>query len=113
MPLGINSAPATCPRMLETTQKEVKFGAAYIEDIIIFFSDYDTKMRKIHCVKQNLADANVKINMNKCRFSQPSLPFLGHLINEDGVKPDPNKTSAQLNEYAPRSSNDLQSFLES
>ena len=34
------------------------------------------------------------LNHNKCEFSRKSLKFLGHIIGENGLKPDPNKVKA-------------------
>ena len=41
--------------------------------------------------------------LQQCAFQKTSVKFLGHLISKDGVKADPEKTSAVRNTETPRS----------
>ena len=38
----------------------------------------------------------IKFNIEKCRFSVGEIPFLGHVVTADGLKPDPSKVEAIL-----------------
>ena len=48
-----------------------------------------------------LEAAGVTLNSDKCEFGQDRVKFLGHLINQEGIRIDPEKTPAILQMEAP------------
>ena len=58
-----------------------------------------------------LEDHNVTLNRDKCKFNQRSIKFLGHLIDQDGVRADPDKTAAIRDMDTPKSITDLRRFM--
>ena len=54
---------------------------------------------------------NVKLNKEKCVFGVKELTFLGDVISEDGLKPDPVKVKAIQDFEKPKSKKELQRFL--
>ena len=53
----------------------------------------------------------LKLNLDKCIFKSMSIPFFGHVISNQGVKPDPKKMDAIRNMPTPTSKHELLSFL--
>lgn len=49
--------------------------------------------------------------MQKCKFNQTSLSFLGHTISKDGLHPDKDRASAVAHAPAPHETCSLRSFL--
>ncbi|XP_028428290.1 uncharacterized protein LOC114551451 [Perca flavescens] len=49
--------------------------------------------------------------MQKCKFNQTSLRFLGHTISKEGLHPDQDQITAVANAPAPHDTSSLQSFL--
>ena len=47
----------------------------------------------------------------KCRFSQRQVPFLGQVVDETGIKPDPSKVAAIRNVPVPTNVGDIRRFL--
>ena len=41
-----------------------------------------------------LKQAKITFNKDKCQFAQPTIKFLGHIVNQDGITPDPGKVHA-------------------
>ena len=58
-----------------------------------------------------LQAAGITLNKEKCLFSCTEVEFLGHLINEDGIQADPEKTSAIRDFATPTSQSQLRRFL--
>jgi hypothetical protein len=58
-----------------------------------------------------LGGVNLKLNPNKCCFAAKSITFLGHVVNEDGTRPDPGKVEAVLHFPQPRMVTNIRSFL--
>ena len=54
---------------------------------------------------------NLKLNKDKSRIKQKEISYLGHIISEDGIKPDPNKVAAIVDMKSPQSKEELQRFL--
>ena len=55
--------------------------------------------------------AGATLNKAKCVFHKTSVKFLGHVIDEDGIRADPEKTSAISNMEPPQSVSDLWRFM--
>ena len=53
----------------------------------------------------------VKFNRDKCIFDATSIPYFEHILTEEGVKPDPNKTRAIRDMPAPKSKEELHTLL--
>ena len=49
--------------------------------------------------------------MEKCAFRKTSLKFLGHMIDQDGIRADPDKTAAIQRMETPKSITDLRRFM--
>ena len=43
---------------------------------------------------KRLRDANLKLKAKKCLFLRKQVPYLGHIVTRDGIKPDPEKTKS-------------------
>ena len=53
----------------------------------------------------------LKLNADKCIFKADLIPFFGHIISRDGIKPDPRKMDAIRMMMTPTSKLELQSFF--
>ena len=82
-----------------------------IDDVLVVGKDeaeHDTRLMR---VLQRLETVGVTLNREKCAFRQSSVKFLGHLIGQDGVRADPEKTSTIRDMETPQSVSDLRRFL--
>ena len=53
----------------------------------------------------------MKLNPEKCTLFQKEVKFLGHVVNEDGVSTDPDKTMVIREWSTPKNVTDVRSFL--
>ncbi len=53
----------------------------------------------------------MKIKLSKCLFLQKAVNYFGHIISEDGLRPDPKLTGAIRNYPTPQNKNQVKSFL--
>ena len=58
-----------------------------------------------------LRKGGLKVNLAKCTFLQKSVKYLGHIISEDGLRPDPRLTKAIVNYPTPQNVGHAKSFL--
>ena len=66
----------------------------YLDDVIVYAKDLKDHQRKIDLLFERLENANLKLEPDKVQFLRKEVAFLGHVITEDGVKPDPDKIKA-------------------
>jgi len=62
-------------------------------------------------VLQRLRKHNLKLQIDKCKFLRKEVTYLGHIISENGILPDPSKLSAVKNFPTPKKIKDVQSFI--
>jgi len=96
MPFGLHSAPATFQRLLDTIlgPELEPHVFAYLDDIIIASPTFEDHLRHLREVFRRLKDAHLRLNPEKCRFCVPELKYLGHIVNRQGVRTDPEKIKA-------------------
>ena len=58
-----------------------------------------------------LTRSGLTLNKAKCEFSKTTVKFLGHIIDETGVRPDPEKIIAIQKIKTPTSGSDVRRFL--
>ena len=94
MPFGLNNAPGTFQRLMNWVLKDFIgiFVAVYLDDVIIYTKGaLELHMDHIQQVFQAFREANLSIKLKKCQFCYPSLAFLGHIVGQGGIQPDPEK----------------------
>ena len=62
-------------------------------------------------VFEKLQEYGFKVKEAKCDFFLPEIKYLGHIINRDGRRPDPERANAIRNMPAPDNAQALQRFL--
>lgn len=113
MPFGLTNAPAVFQAVMHQVFAQClnKFVCIYLDDILVFSRSMDEHYQHITVVLQTLKDAGLKANMKKCEFFKPELIFLGHVVTEAGLKPDPSKVNTVVEWPHPKSVYEVRSFL--
>lgn len=113
MPFGLVSAPSIFQRIMNKALGDLigKCCLDYIDDIIVFSATYPEHIQNLKEVFRRLHKAGLVIKLEKCRFFQKQVQYLGHIISEHGVAPDPAKVKALQDFTRPTCVRALQSFL--
>ncbi|PIK37199.1 putative sodium channel protein type 4 subunit alpha B-like [Apostichopus japonicus] len=53
----------------------------------------------------------LKLNLDKCKFKVDEVPYIGHILTSDGVKPDIKKVKAIRDMHPPTNITELKRFL--
>ena len=87
-------------------------GAKNISDnIIVFGRTQDEHDRNLQATFQRLAQHNARLNPGKCKFSQPTITFFGHVFGKNGVQADPNKIATVKEAPPPTNVSEVRSLL--
>lgn len=113
MPFGLCNAPSTFERCMELVLKGLQWKTLliYLDDVIILSSTFQEHIQRLDEVLQRLGNAGLKLKPSKCELFREEVLFLGHIITQDGVKPDPSKVSAVQNWPILKNVTDVRSFL--
>ena len=85
------------------------YNSAYIDDIIIYGTKVEHK-GKVKTVLTKLRDADLQVNLDKCKFSVTETKFLGLIISTSGIWIDPKKINDVVNWPAPEIVTQVQRF---
>lgn len=113
MPFGLHAAPATFQRLLDhVLGPELEpYVFVYLDDIIIVNRTFEEHLQTLEEVFRRLRGARLRINTEKCQFCRTSLKYLGHVVDQQGIRTDPAKTSAVANWPTPTTIRQIRRFL--
>lgn len=113
MPFGLCNAPATFQRLMDSMLVGIKGEEAlvYLDDIIIFSKNIEQHATRLGRVLQILYESNLYVQLSKCNFAVREVEYLGHIVSNEGIKPDHKKIDAIANYPKPQNIRDVRSFL--
>ncbi|UYV67682.1 K02A2.6-like [Cordylochernes scorpioides] len=111
LPFGISSAPEVFQRKMSNLLESQSGVNCHMDDIVIWGATQEEHDERLRCVLRKLQDSGLTLNKEKCIFSVKEIKFLGHLITERGVLPDPNKVQAIREFPSPSSISEVRRFL--
>ncbi|CAB4043352.1 Transposon Ty3-G Gag-Pol poly [Paramuricea clavata] len=109
MPYGLAGAPATFQSVVEVLETEDIM--AYLDDVICFHVNFDKYLEGIQKLLAMVRRAGFKLSGKKCQFAKLSVGFLGHIIDNIGVRLLPEKLDIIRNWKATESQDKLRRFL--
>ena len=60
-----------------------------LHDIIIFGKIFEQLLLNLHSVLEQNCESGAKVKTCKCSFLQSKAHYLGHIISQNGIPPDP------------------------
>ena len=95
MAFGLTNDPATFQRLMERCMGELhvhlKECPIYLDDIIIFSKTFEEHLERLENVFKQLEHHGLKLKGSKCEFFKTQVQYLGHIVSDKGVQPDPDK----------------------
>ncbi|KAL6417636.1 hypothetical protein ACFW04_012606 [Cataglyphis niger] len=113
MPFGLKNAPATFQRLMDQVLSGLQGSElfVYLDDIVLYASSLREHEIKFDKLAERLRQANLKLQPDKCEFLRKEVGYLGHIISDQGVKPDPAKIRAVKEFPTPRNAKNIKQFL--
>ena len=111
LPFGISSAPEHFQRCMSELVADIPGVLCHIDDIVIFGDTQEEHDERLHAVLQRIQREGLTLNPAKREFSKPRIHFLGHVIDANGVQPNPAKTDAVQKMSSPTSLSELRRIM--
>ena len=113
MPFGLCNVPATFQRLMNRVLCDVNWVEClvYIDDTVVIGRTFEQHLSNLGTVLSRLRQAGLKLQPAKCKLCQKEVRFLGHVISENGIATDPEKTAVIATWPVPESKKNIQQFL--
>ncbi|CAB0033548.1 unnamed protein product [Trichogramma brassicae] len=114
MPMGLKGSPSTFQALMDKVLSELQGIELfiYMDDIVVYatsLEEHKEKMNKLFGRLKNRGPHTVR--PDKCFFLRKEVGYLGHIISEEGVRPDPSKVTAVRDFPRPQSRKNIKQFL--
>lgn len=111
LPFGLSTAPEIFQCQITQVLDGIQNVEVSMDDILIHAPTQEQLNQDTMLVLQKLDNAGLKLNKDKCIFNTNKVKFLGHLMTENGLLPDPQKIEDIQNIRSPKDKKALQRFL--
>ena len=113
MPFGMCNAPATFQRLMEVVLAGILWKSCfvYIDDILVCSKTFEEHVVHLQQVLSRLHRAGLRLKARKCLFLRKEVPYLGHVVTQQGIKPDSAKTEKMKSYLVPTDVSQVRQFL--
>ena len=111
MPFGLRNAAQTFQRFIDRVLHGLHFAYAYIDDVLVASNSEEEHREHLKLVFERFRDYGVVLHPSKCELGKPSLEFLGHIVDKDGIRPLDSKIAAVRDFPRPTTQRQLRKFL--
>ena len=110
IPFGLKNAGATYQRLVNKMfQKQIGTSMeVYIDDMLVKSTTVELHIAHLTEAFQILKEYNMKLNPAKCDFGVSAEKFLGFIVNNRGIKANPDKIKAVLDMSSPPNIKEVQ-----
>lgn len=113
LPFGLTNAPSTFQSAMNDLLRPYlrKFVLVFFDDILINSPSFTDHLVHLKLILELLVTNKFFAKFSKCDFTVTTVHYLGHLISDGLMTPDPAKIKAILDWPQPRSLSALRGFL--
>ncbi|CAB0031905.1 unnamed protein product [Trichogramma brassicae] len=111
--MGLKSAPSTFQRLMDNVLRGLQDVEmlVYLDDVIIYAKNLHEHQRKTKLFLDRLQMANLVLQTDEVHLLHKEAGFLGHIVSEKGVEPDPRKIEAISNWPRPTNVKKIRQYL--
>ena len=111
LPFGISSAQDVFQAIMTEMFEDIDGVEVVVDDVIVWGTTEEEHDKRLKKVLQRAQERNLKLNKDKSQIKKKHISYIGHVIGEDGVRPDPKKVTAVVEMKTPACKDELQRFL--
>ena len=111
LPYGVSSAPGVFQHVMDVLLKGIPGVIVYIDDILVTGKTEQKHLATLEEVLQRLGEAGLRLQKSKCTFMAPTVTYLDHCIDYQGIHPVAEKVQTIQDAPEPCSQAGLKSYL--
>ncbi|CAC5390493.1 Retrovirus-related Pol polyprotein from transposon 17.6 [Mytilus coruscus] len=113
MPFGVCKGPATCQMLMELVLNGLQWQICliYLDDIFVFGKNFEEHMDRLDIILNRISKAGLKLKPEKCDLLQSEVTFLGHVISNKGIQPNPDNVYKILTWPTPKTVTEVRQVL--
>ena len=110
LPFGISCAPELFQQRMNGILEGLEGYVSMMNGVLVFGRNQEEHEERLKAVMSQLREKDVTLNRDKCEFGTTEVKFLGHIVSQDGIHPDP-EVSAINQMKTPQNVSDLRRFM--
>lgn len=114
LPFGLKTSPAIFQRILSNILRKYKltdFAVNYIDDILIFSKSFEEHINHLKQLLEAIQTEGFRLKFTKCTFASDSIKYLGHIIQNNSIKPVKDNLISIRNFPVPKNQKNVRQFL--
>ena len=113
MPFGLKNALSVFQRAIFNALSDLEYSyvVVYLDKVLIIADSIDQALERLNTVLDALVKAGFSFNFAKCSFLKTSVLYLGYVIHNGEVRPNPGKIHALSSLPAPTTVTQIRQFI--
>ena len=91
LPFGLTCSQDIFQRVMSEMMEDIEGVEVVVDDILIWGENDDQHDSRLAKVVERAKHRNLKLNKEKCQIKKVEIPYLGHILSKEGLKPHPKK----------------------
>ncbi|XP_062538919.1 uncharacterized protein K02A2.6-like [Armigeres subalbatus] len=91
---GVKSAPEAFQQLMNSMVADLEGVDTFLDDIFVASKTEEEHHKMLNALFQRLQAYGFVLREEKCNILQPEVKYLAHIVDENGLRPDPSKVKA-------------------
>lgn len=109
--MGFKNSPADLTKLLDRIFHDMPNVYHYVDDFVIVTDTFESHVQVLKGVAKRLRDARLSISQKKSNFCCKQLTFLGYVLSEEGLGPNPDRIKPIINYKRPETVKDIRRLV--
>ncbi|XP_062714013.1 uncharacterized protein K02A2.6-like [Aedes albopictus] len=111
LPPGVKSAPGAFQKVIDSMIGDLEGVESFLDDVLVHGKTPEEHDRNLDLILQRIQEYGFRLKLDKCRIYMTEVKYIGHIVDQNGIRTDPEKVSAIVKMPPPRNVTELRSFL--
>ena len=111
LPPGVKSAQGAFQKVIDSMIGDLEGVESFLDDVLVHGKTPEEHDRNLDLILQRIQEYGFRLKLDKCRIYMTEVKYIGHIVDQNGIRTDPEKVSAIVKMPPPRNVTELRSFL--
>ncbi|UYV81418.1 K02A2.6-like [Cordylochernes scorpioides] len=111
LPFGLKISAQIFVEKMTNIFRDSFQNITYVDDLLIYADTIQEHNKKLKGILEKAKENNIKFDLTKAQICLTKVRFLGHLISQNGIDPEPNKIDKLITFKRPEDKKSLQRIM--